>query len=75
MSRACTEEEKRKRKITVESTTIIPIKPNQRRILCYCCDEEKSYGHVSNQISKKKKMVQIFKKLKFIERNIRMYTL
>lgn len=47
MSRACTEEEKRKRKITVENTKILPIKPNQRRILCYCCDEEKNIGHVS----------------------------
>lgn len=47
MSRACTEEEKRKRKITVENTKIFPIKPNQRRILCYCCDEEKNIGHVS----------------------------
>lgn len=47
MSKACTDDEKRKRKITVESTEIIPIKPNQRRILCYCCDEEKSFGHVS----------------------------
>lgn len=47
MTRACTEEEKRKRKMTVENTKIIPIKPNQRRILCYCCDEEKSHAHVS----------------------------
>lgn len=55
MSKACTDDEKKKRKITVENTTIMPIKPNQRRILCYCCDEEKSFGHVSWKKHTKKK--------------------